>query len=160
LDKPLLSNNNCFLNNDFKGLALFNYDVNDFNFAGSRVLNTEFRFNNYINLRSSVRNSIVSYNAIQKVFRARFDEGRSNTKLSDFSNFYSKHPYITSTRVPYENLLGKNKENFFKINFYKNSFFKSFNGNYDLISSLNFYFYDFPFLLAFKSDASRYLWFD
>jgi hypothetical protein len=154
-----------FLKNDFSFFTeatlascnLLNYDLTSFNFYYNPATDLSFRFSNHITLRSSVRNSIVSYNAIQKVFRARFDEGRSNTKLLDFSSFYTKHPYLTTPRISYESLLGKNKESFFKINFYKNSFFKSFNSAYDLSSSLNFYFYDFPFLLAFKSDASRYL---
>lgn len=118
------------------------------------------RFSNYINLRSSAKSSIVTYNAIQKIFRARFDEGRANTKLIDFSNSYVKQPFITAPRPQYEHLLGKNKENFFKINFYKNNFFNFFNFFYDCKTSLNFYFFDFPFLLASKSDASRYLWLD
>lgn len=118
------------------------------------------RFNNSLNLRNTVKNSIVTYNAIQKVFKTRFDESRSNAKLSDFANLYTKQPFISSPRIQYEKLLGKTKENFFKINFYKNSFQKYFNNFYDANSSLNFYFYDFPFLLAMKSDSSRYLWFD
>ncbi len=118
------------------------------------------RFNNSLNLRNTVKNSIVTYNAIQKVFKTRFDEGRSNAKLSDLSNLYTKQAFISSPRIQYEKLLGKTKENFFKINFYKNSFQKHFNNFYDANSSLNFYFYDFPFLLAMKSDSSRYLWFD
>jgi hypothetical protein len=59
--------------------------------------------------------------------------------------------------MQYEKILGKNKENFLKINFYKNNFYPFLNNFYELNSSLNFYFYDFPFLLALKSDASRYL---
>jgi len=104
-----------------------------------------------------VRNSIVTYNAIQKVFRARFDEGRSNAKIFDFANFYNKQPYLSAARVPYETLLGKNKESFFNVNLYKNNFQPILNTFYSLQTSLNFYFYDFPFLLALKSDASRYL---
>jgi hypothetical protein len=103
---------------------------------------------------------MVTYNSIQKVLKTRFDEGRSNTKLSDFANFYIKQPFISSPRIQYEKLLGKTKENFFKINFYKNSFQNYFNNFYDITSSLNFYFFDFPFLLAMKSDSSRYFWFD
>ncbi len=121
---------------------------------------TSLRFSNSLNLRAPVKNSMVTYNAIQKVFKTRFDESRSNTKLSDFANFYIKQPFISSPRINYEKLLGKNKENFFKINFYKNNFFDYFNNFYSSHSSLNFYFFDFPFLLALKSDASRYLWFD
>jgi hypothetical protein len=136
--------------------------LNDLN---SEVLNynldlnssKNLRFSNNLNLRNSVKNSIVTYNAIQKVFKARFDEGRSNTKLLDFGNFYNKHPYITTNRISYEKLLGKNKENYFKINLYKSNFFTIFNNFYSNFSSLNFYAFDFPFLLAMKSDASRYL---
>jgi hypothetical protein len=115
------------------------------------------RFNNNLNLRSPIKNSIVTYNAIQKVFRTRFDENRSNTKLTDFGYFYSKQPFISSPAIQYEKLLGKNKENFLKINFYKNNFQPFLNNFYETNTSLNFYFYDFPFLLAMKSDASRYL---
>jgi len=131
----------------------FNYFNLDNNLNNDKLL----RFSNALNLRAPVKNSIVNYNAIQKVFKTRFDESRSNTKLSDFSNFYVKQPLISSSRIPYEKLLGKTKENFFKINFYKNNFQKYFNNFYDSSTSLNFYFYDFPFLLALKSDASRYL---
>ena len=100
---------------------------------------------------------MVTYNAIQKVFKTRFDESRSNAKLSDFANLYGKQPFISAPRIQYENLLGKGKENFYKVNFYKNTLQKYFNNFYDSSSSLNFYFYDFPFLLAMKSDSSRYL---
>jgi heme/copper-type cytochrome/quinol oxidase subunit 2 len=142
-----LNNLNCF---DFSILSL-NNDLNN-----SKLL----RFNNSINLRNTVKNSIVTYNAIQKVFKTRFDESRSNAKLADFANLHGKQTFISAPRIQYEKLLGKNKESFFKINFYKNSFQKYFNNFYDSSSSLNFYFYDFPFLLAMKSDSSRYLWFD
>lgn len=157
---PLSFLNFCAL---FKHLPFVTDNLNNFNVK--EFLNLEFlflvsRFTNFINLRSPVRNSIVTYNAIQKVFRARFDEGRSNVKLFDFANFYNKQPYLSASRVPYETLLGKNKESFFNVNFYKNSFQPIFNTFYSLQTSLNFYFYDFPFLLALKSDASRYLWFD
>lgn len=118
------------------------------------------RFSNNVNLRNTARNSIVTYNAMQKVFRTRFDENRSHTKLNDFSSFFIKQPFISSERTAYENLLGKNKNSFYKNSFYKNSFKSIFNDLSAVSASLNFYFYDFPFLLAFKSDSSRYLWFD
>jgi len=140
-------------NTDNLDFSLFNFD----NYENSNKL---IRFSNSINLRNTVKSSIVTYNAIQKVFKTRFDESRSNTKLSDFANLYIKQPFISSPRIQYEDLLGKTKENFFKINFYKNSFQKYFNNLYDTNTSLNFYFFDFPFLLAMKSDSSRYLWFD
>ena len=118
------------------------------------------RFSNSINLRNTAKNSIVTFNAIQKVFRTRFDENRSHAKLNDLSSFYVKQPFISSPRTPYEKILGKNKESFFKTTLYKNQFKPLLNSLYFSNSSLNFFFFDFPFLMALKSDASRYLWFD
>jgi hypothetical protein len=118
------------------------------------------RFSNNLNIRGPIKNAIVTYNAIQKVFRARFDENRSNSKLSDFSHSYVQQPFISAPRTSYEKLLGKTKENFFSINLYKTMFKPTLNNLYSAQSSLNYYFFDFPFLLALKSDASRYLWFD
>ena len=137
-----------------------NTTFDQLNLDNDTSINKTIRFNNVINLRASVKNSIVNYNAIQKTFRTRFDEGRSNTKLSDISNSYANQPLVSSERISYEKLLGKNRESYFKINSYKNNFQTYFNNLYDSSSSLNFYFYDFPFLLAMKSDASRYLWLD
>jgi hypothetical protein len=134
--------------------SLFTKLTDDVNFFNST------RFNDNISLRNPVRNSIVTYNALQKVFRSRFDEGRSNAKLEDFAMSFSSQPHITEPRYNYERLLSKNKENFFNINFYKTSILPTFNDEYAVFSSLNFYAFDFPFLLALKSDASRYLWFD
>jgi len=149
-----------FSSDFFNKLNFENVDFSSFNINNTFNSNKLLRFNNSLNLRNTVKNSIVTYNSIQKVFKTRFDEGRSNTKLTDFANFYIKQPFISSPRIQYEKLLGKTKENFFKINFYKNSFQKYFNSLYDSTSSLNFYFFDFPFLLAMKSDSSRYFWFD
>jgi hypothetical protein len=100
---------------------------------------------------------MVTYNAIQKVFRSRFDENRSNTKLNDFSNFFIKQPFVGSHKVAYEDMLGKNKKSYYSTVLFKDSFKPFFNNNYFTETSLNFYFYDFPFLMALKSDASRYL---
>jgi hypothetical protein len=123
-------------------------------------LNNNFKLSNPFKLRSTVKNAIVTYNAIQKVFKSRFDEGRSNARLEDFSNSFVKHPYITDNRTSYESLLGKNKESFFKTNFFN----QTQKINYSLISSIffsnNIYFMDLPFLVSMKSDPSRYLWFD
>ena len=118
------------------------------------------RFSNFLSLRQSAKNSLVTYNAIQKVFKARFDENRSNAKLGDFANFFVRQPFISSQRPQYEKLFGKTKRNFFEVNLYKNNFHKHSNNFWDTGITLNTYFYDFPFLLALKGDASRYLWLD
>jgi len=154
MDDSNYDNNNFKL---IKNKELLNYDYNDFYYNNDLNSSKLDRFSNILNLRNTVKNSMVTYNAIQKVFKTRFDDARSNAKLNDVSNMYTKQPFISANRINYEDLLGKNKNSFFKINFYKNNFQKHFNNFYDSTSSLNFYFYDFPFLLALKSDASRYL---
>lgn len=139
---------------------LSDLDTTFLNSESDLVESKSNRFSNHVNLRAPAKGSIVTYNAIQKVFRTRFDENRSNTKLADFGYFYNKQPFISSSRPHYEKLLGKTRENFFSINLYKSNFLQFFNNHYSTSTSLNYYFFDFPFLLAMKSDASRYLWFD
>jgi hypothetical protein len=73
---------------------------------------------NSIKLRSTAKNSIVTYSAIQKVFKSRFDESRSNTNFKDITNSFVSYPFLTEPKSPYENILGKNKESFFNINLY------------------------------------------
>ncbi len=122
--------------------------------------NNNLKLSNPFKLRSTVKNSIVTYNAIQKVFRSRFDEGRSNARLEDFSNSFVKHPYITDTRPKYESVLGKNRESFLKFNLYNQVNKLNFSSLSSLFYSNNIYLIDLPFLVSMKSDPSRYLWFD
>ena len=75
---------------------------------------------------------MVTYSAIQKVFKSRLDEGRSHARLGDFSNSFISHPFVTSQRSPYESLLGKNKESFFLTQGY-NSFY---NDNFNTLFSV------------------------
>jgi len=135
-------------------------DCTDFENILNAANDETLRFSNYANLRNTAKNSIVMHNAMQKVFKTRFDENRSHAKLNDLGGFYINQPFISANRSDYEHILGKNRQNFYKNNFYKNNFYKIFNNLSDASNSLNFYFYDFPFLMALKSDSSRYLWFD
>lgn len=142
------------------------FDKNLIKLADSaNLLNINFnqindRIVNSLSLRNTAKNSIVTYAAIQKVFKTRFDENRSHARLSDFSNSFTKQPFVSAKKAPYENILGKNKNTFFKNVFFKPFFKKNLNNLYMTDSSLNFYFFDFPFLMSLKSDPSRYLWFD
>jgi hypothetical protein len=115
------------------------------------------RISNPLTLRVTTRNSIVNYNALQKVFRARFEDGRANANLNQFSELSSTQPFLNTERVSYEKLLGKTKTNFFDINFFNNSTLNLFNNLSSSFSSLNFHFFDFPFLLSVKSDMARYM---
>jgi hypothetical protein len=108
-------------------------------------------------LRSTAKNSIVTYNAIQKVYKSRFDELRSNINFDDFTNSFTKYPFITEKKSPYENMLLKNENSFFNTSYYVTSF----KNNYSVLSELtrpnNVIFFDIPFLLSMKSDAARYM---
>ena len=118
------------------------------------------RVSNPLSLRSSARNSIVTFNALQKVFRARFEEGRSNASLQQFSELKAHQPLLTPDRVSYENMLGKTRNSFFDTTFYNYNILEVLNTLSAYTSSLNFNFFDFPFLLSGKSDMARYMWFD
>jgi hypothetical protein len=118
----------------------------------------EFRLTNPLAVRSTARNSIVTYNALQKVFRARFEDGRAHASLNQFSALSTEQPFLNTDRTPYESLLGKTKNTFYRINFYNNDVVDLFNTLYASSSSTNYQFFDFPFLLSAKSDMSRYMW--
>jgi heme/copper-type cytochrome/quinol oxidase subunit 2 len=144
-------------------------DSYEFNFLKSNYLLDEInlatnlndlRWHNKMTLRSSTKNAIVTYNAIQKVFKSRFDEGRSNAKLQDISNSYVKHLFVSESKTPYESLLGKNKESFFSVTNYNQNLTKNFSEIISDLNTLNTYFSDLPFLISGQSDPSRYLWFD
>lgn len=151
---------------DYEDPFLYTDDINPTNNLntseefGSIDINNNLRLSNPFKLRSTVKNAIVTYSAIQKVFRSRFDEGRSNTRLEDFSNSFVKHPYITDNRINYESLLGKNKESFLKTNLYKQTNKLNYSDLLPVFYSTNIYFMDLPFMVSMKGDPSRYLWFD
>jgi hypothetical protein len=112
--------------------------------------------NSYLNVRATTRSLIGAYNAYQKVYKPRLDENRSHAKTIDIANLGTKQPNLTAPKARIERSLGKNRLSFFQTNLYKNEFLLSFNVLYDAFSSLNYYFFDYPFLMGLKSDASRY----
>lgn len=120
-------------------------------------LSNDTRNSNPIKLRATAKNSIVTFNALQKVFRPRFDEGRSNVRFQDLSNTYVKYPYLSANRVSYENMLAKNTESFFNSNVYKSLLTTNYTNLTPVFNSLNTYFSTLPFLTAMQSDAIRYL---
>ena len=122
--------------------------------------NNQFFLSNPVKLRSTVKNLMVTYGAIQKVYRSRFDEGRSNMHISSMHNSYTPYPLLTETRNNYESIVAKNRESYFSASLFNTRFahkFSDLNVSATANSSL---FLDAPFLLSFKSDPSRYLWFD
>jgi len=114
------------------------------------------RLSSHLSLRPTARNSIVTFNALQKVFRARFEEGRSHTTISNLSTLLQDQLFLTSPRIKYESLLGKTKNTFLTTLAYPTDLVFLTNNLFSLKTSLNYNFFTFPFLLSQKSDMSRY----
>jgi hypothetical protein len=133
-----------------------NLNINQSNKVNTLLYN-DIRSTNFIKLRSTAKNAIVTFNAIQKVYRPRFDEGRSNVRLSDVSNSFIKNTFISDNRLPYDSLLGKNKESFFSTVFYKNYLDSKYSVLNPILTSSSVYFANIPFLLSMQSDSSRHL---
>jgi hypothetical protein len=67
---------------------------------------------NTVKLRSTAKNSIVTYNAIQKVYKSRFDDSRSNANIEGFQNSENSYPFLLESKAPYESMLLKNSNSF------------------------------------------------
>jgi hypothetical protein len=142
------------------GESMLSTDNNNFlsNLNDLNTLNTyNLRIVNPLKLRSTAKNSIVTYSAIQKVFKSRFDEGRSNVRLGDVSNSFVNFPFISESKSKYETFLGKNKDSFYNVTNYNTYIKPNYSHILPLMNSMNIYFSDIPFLISTQSDSSRYL---
>jgi len=142
------------LNYNNTRLTMDAIDTESITSSSDQTLVNPTRLSNPLALRSTAKNSITTYGALQKVFKSRFEEGRSNTRITNFADVRSKLPFMTDKRVAYEKLLGKNKESFYNSSFFTNNTFKVFNNFSSATTSLNFYFFDFPFLVGVLSDPA------
>ena len=133
---------------------------NSYAYSDGSAVGSDLRLSNPATLRSSVRNSIINYNAFQKVFKPRLDEGRAHVQSSSFADLGLKQPFISDSKVPYLQLLGKNRDSFFETPLYFTTTHKSLNTASSLMDALNTPMYDFPFLLAKTSDTMRFTWID
>jgi len=124
------------------------------------VLDKDLRLSNPLKLTSTAKNSINTYRSLQKVFRPRYDEGRTNARLQDISHSYLKYPFLSENKTKYESLLGKNRESFYNLTSYNVGLTTNYSSLHDTVNSLNIYFSDIPFFLSNNSDSSRNLWFD
>ena len=112
--------------------------------------------NSSLNIRPSVKDSIVNSNAFQKVFRSRMDEGRAHINSSHFANISLEQPFINDKAVPYTNMLGKNRSSFYQTPFYTSFIKDSLTPLYSVYTQNNTQMFDFPFLAALQSDLIRY----
>merc|ERR1711871_195657 len=96
---------------------------------------TQSRFSNPITLRRSAKSSIVTFQAYQKVFKLRYEEGRSHVRLTDFADSSSTQPFTTEQRVKYEKMLGKNRNRHFITTYNVNRLLPIFNNLANLTNS-------------------------
>ena len=141
---------NLWVQNKINPVSIYVIDLNSLN-------SNNFRLYNSVKLRSTVKNSIITYNAIQKVFKSRLDEGRSNSRLIDISNSFNTFLFLSTKRIAYEALLSKNNVNFFSTQNSVAYFKNNITVLTKLINSLNIFFTNLPFLVSTQSDAARYL---
>jgi hypothetical protein len=125
-------------------------DVNPTNYNNSR-------FSNPVALRRTAKGSMVTYQAFQKVFKLRYDEGRAHVRLTDFADSAIAQPYTTEQKIKYERMLGKTKIKHFNTNFNTHSTLPIFNDIAGLTNSLNYYFFEFPFLDGVTNDSTRHV---
>jgi len=85
----------------------------ELNTGSGASLGQEIRVSNPVTIRSSVRNSIVNSNAFQKVFKARLDENRAHVQADSYSDLATRQPFLSDVKIPYLQLLGKNRNYFF-----------------------------------------------
>jgi hypothetical protein len=88
-----------------------------------KTLTNQWRLTNLTTLRPSLRNTIVNYNAFQKVFRTRFDESKANVTTLNFSTLGEKQPFLSDGKTPYLKFLRKNTESFYRTPFYSTKLF-------------------------------------
>jgi hypothetical protein len=113
-----------------------------------------------LNIRPSVKDSITTSNAFQKVCRSRLDEGRAHVNVSHISNMAQGQPFINNYGVGYTDMLGKNRTSYYTTPYHNASLVRSFNTLNSLYTLANTQMFEFPFLDALKSDLIRYTWLD
>jgi len=155
-ESPLSAENLSSLLKTNELLALAPNKLNLSYDSDGSTFGSDTRLSNLANLRPTVRNSIVNYNAFQKVFKPRLDEGRAHVQSTSFADLGQKQPFISDDKVPYLQLLGKNRDSFFETPLYYQLPHKVINPTAALADSLNTPMYDFPFLLARTSDTTRF----
>jgi hypothetical protein len=100
---------------------------------------------------------MVTYQAFQKVFKMRYEEGRAHVRLTDFADSSNTQPYTTEQKIKYERMLGKNRMRHFNTIYNVNKLLPVFNNIAGLTNSMNFYFYEFPFLDGLTNDPTRHV---
>lgn len=121
-------------------------------------LSSTTRFDQLPSLRLPMKNVNITAQAMQKVFKTRFDELRSFTRPNDFSLVENRIPLISSPMKTLRSSLTKNSSQFDSVSIHRTqlsplrlSFRESFN---DIPA------FELPIMLGLKSDPGRHIWID
>lgn len=156
----LSTNLNVISGKGIKGLGGLNMNLLETspNQPLNNKLNVKFNSNN--SMLDTYKGLMVMENAIGKVFRSAFDEGRSNVTFRDFSKINNDLPFLTSNLPNFKKLLHKNNTNFVSTNLYFSKYKININNSFITNISNNYFTYEFPFFVAFENDSIRYAWMD
>jgi hypothetical protein len=97
-----------------------------------------------LNVRKPLRNLSITYNAIHKVFRTRFDENRAHVNVNNFTLSKPEIPFIADKKILFEKAISKTKISYMSYNYYKNNILPLSNLLSQSYNSLNYYYYEFP----------------
>lgn len=120
--------------------------------------NPSIRFDQSPSFRLPLKNINVTAQAMQKVFKTRFDELRSFTRPNDFSLVENPVPLISTSMLSLRSSMSKNATIFNKIPLYRYSVSSLLPSTTPLM--LNTPAYELPIMLGLKSDPGRHIWID
>ena len=90
------------------------------------------------------------------MFKTRLDEGRAHVQADSFADLGLRQPFLSDVKIPYLQILGKNRNSFFETPLFTTNLFELYNILTPLQQSINVPAYSFPFLISRTSDTSRF----
>lgn len=124
----------------------------------NETLNTDWRLDQIPSFRLPIKNVNITAQAMQKVYKTRFDELRSFTRPNDFSLVENQIPLLSAPMPILQGSLTKNSAQFNAIVLHRA----------ELSSLIDAHFFNFnnvpafelPIMLGLKSDPGRHIWID
>ena len=117
--------------------------------------NPSTRFDQIPNFRLPLKNINVTAQAMQKVFKTRFDELRSFTRPNDFSLSESAIPLLSSSMIPLRSSITKNAAIFTKVPLYHFSLSSLLPSSTSVLANTPAF--ELPIMLGLKSDPGRHI---
>lgn len=119
---------------------------------------TTWRNDQTPSIRLPMKNVNITAQAMQKVFKTRFDELRSFTRPNDFSLVENRIPLLSSELPSLRSSLTKNSSTFNAVVIHRSQI--STLSNAHLSNFINTPAFELPIMLGLKSDPGRHIWID